>query len=258
MNSNDFISVSHILSEVTSIVNDNEYKNGFSKGWYVSRIQDALQELSFDTFFDTRTLDFDFPRETLAFQLPSNLFNVKELYLFNGTCCSTPSSQRVYWKRQYNNKGNGNGYTAKVKDGGGQADIDPYIPSSHNFVNHDFGWYGVKYYANIDNGMIMFSSDCRAFTRFRIIANGMGGDIGDMPIIPRFFERAINDYVKLMYYEGMKARDPRKYRVLWSDTYQQCYDRENGSWPKARKRISSMDSWEKEALEEYISAMYHK
>ncbi len=44
MTANDFVSIDHILSDVTSTVNDMEFKKGFSKGWYVSRIQDAMQE----------------------------------------------------------------------------------------------------------------------------------------------------------------------------------------------------------------------
>ena len=51
MQSNDFCSVEHLLAEITSTLNDTEFRSGFSKGWYISRIQDALQELSFDTFW---------------------------------------------------------------------------------------------------------------------------------------------------------------------------------------------------------------
>jgi glutamyl-tRNA reductase len=86
----------------------------------------------------------------------------------------------------------------------------------------------------------------------------MGVEIGDTPIIPRFFERAINDYVEEKYYNAMKSRDSRMYRPLWTDAYQKLTDLRDGSWNKARKRIKSMDSKEKESMEEYISSMYHK
>jgi hypothetical protein len=48
------------------------------------------------------------------------------------------------------------------------------------------------------------------------------------------------------------------YRPLWQDSFSKLNDLTSGSWNKARKRIKSMDSKEKESMEEYISSMYHK
>ena len=45
MTANDFVSIDHILADVTATVNDMDFKKGFSKGWYTSRIQDDMQEL---------------------------------------------------------------------------------------------------------------------------------------------------------------------------------------------------------------------
>jgi hypothetical protein len=88
--------------------------------------------------------------------------------------------------------------------------------------------------------------------------NGMGVPNGDLPIVPRFFERAVVDYVEEKFYNAMKSRDPRMYRPLWSDASLKLNDLTNGSWNKARKRIKAMDTREKESMEEYISSMYHK
>jgi hypothetical protein len=107
MNSNDFVSVNHILAEVSMTLDDAEYRKGFSIGWYTSRIQDALQELAFDTFFDTVTIDKDMPKKTLSLELPKNVFNIREIYLYNGSCCSPSTSQVVWYKRLYNNNGKG-------------------------------------------------------------------------------------------------------------------------------------------------------
>jgi hypothetical protein len=163
----------------------------------------------------------------------------------------------VHWKRQYNNKGKGDGYTSKIKDLGTKADSDPFLPDHFNY-NTQYYYLGTKYYANVQNGVLMFSSDCRNFNKVRLVINGMGTAIGDVPIIPRFFERALNDYIEERFYNAMKAREPRKYRGLWSDSYEKLYNERNGSWRKARVRISQMDTWEKESLEEYISSMFHK
>lgn len=86
----------------------------------------------------------------------------------------------------------------------------------------------------------------------------MGVPNGDLPIIPRFFERAVVDYVKVRFYEAMKSRDPRMYRPLWVDAKGDLEDLVTGSWNKAKKRIKSMDTAQKESMEEYISSMYHK
>lgn len=257
MNSNDFVSADHILAEVTQALDDKDFRRGFSKGWYMSRIQDALQELAFDTFFDTVTIDKKFPNETLAMEMPENAFNIREIHLFNGACCSPTTSQVVHWKRQYNNKGAGDGYTSKIKDLGEKGYSDPFLPDHYHF-NSSYYYVGTKFYANVQNGTIMFSRDCRAYTHVRLVINGMGTAIGDKPIIPRFFERAINDYIEERFYNAMKGREPRKYRALWSDAKNNLNDPRDGSWKKARMRISSMDSWQRESLEEYISSMYHK
>lgn len=256
MKSNDFVSVNHIMAELLQTLNDVDLRSGFSKGWYVSRIQDALQELAFDTFFDEVTVDKDFPASTLSMEMPENVFNIREIYLYNGECCSPTTSQVVWWKRLYNNKQKGDGYTARVKDSG-TGGTDPYLPSPWSYSN-SYSFVGTKYYANIQNGTIMFSSDCKGYGKVRIVYNGMGAPIGDAPIVPRFFERAINDYVEERYYNAMKSRDVRTYRGLWNEAYTKLYDVREGSWKKARMRVSSMDTWEKESLNNYITNMYHK
>jgi hypothetical protein len=86
----------------------------------------------------------------------------------------------------------------------------------------------------------------------------MGSSIGDKPVVPRFFERAVVDYVKTKFYDAMKSRDPRMYRPLWVDAKGDLEDLTHGSWNKAKKRIKTMDTSAKSSMEEYISSMYHK
>ena len=253
MNINDFVSVDHLLADILSTVNDEKLRRGLSKGWYVSRIQKALQELAFDTFFNEVTLDLKLNRDTLSMEMPEGIFNIREIYLYNGECCSPSSSQVVHWKRLFNNKGDGDGYTARIKDSGGSNYSDPFLPTSSNSAT-GANFSGTKFYANVMNGTMMFSTDARAFTNVRIVANGIGGEIGGIPLVPRFFEEAVTDFVYVRFYKAMKAREPRKYRGLWSDSK----DDEKVSMRKARIRVANMDSYEKESLEEYISSMYHK
>ena len=246
MDSNDFVSPNHILAETLVNVNDQDLRNGFTKGWYISRMQDALQELAFDTFYQEITQDFDFPTNSLAIAMPKNAFNVRKIYVYNAECCSPQNSSVVYWKRNYDNDAgkNTHGYTARAK-----AHRDPDNPFMPSFRGADR-----YHYANIQNGIIMFSSSCSKFQKIRIVYNGMGVEIGDEPIIPRFFERYINQYIEERYYSAMKARDPRKWRILWADA-SAMKDKEG---EKARMRIAAMNSFEKQSLEEYISNIVAK
>lgn len=255
MNANDFVSVEKIIAEVSQTVDDKDFKNGFPKGWFVSRIHDALQELAFDTYYHKITQDFKLP-SSLQLDMPENTFNIREIYLYTGEICNPASTQVVYHKRLFNNMHKGDGYTAKVKDDGSNSN-DIFQPNQRLLGWNSQGFYGPKYYYNVQNGTMMFSKECQAFPFVRVVFNGMGGVDGERPIIPRFFQRAIVDYVEERYYNAMKSRNPRTFRGLWTDAYSRL-ESYTGSWAKARKRVASMDSSEKESMEEYISSMYHK
>jgi hypothetical protein len=256
MNANDFVSVDHLLAEITATVNDTDFKKGFSKGWYTSRIQDAIQELSFDTYWLKVQHDYKVPANC-QIDMPENVFNIREIYLYSGEICDPVTSQVVYWKRLFNNTNKGNGYTSKVKDDGSNSG-DIFQPNQRLDSYNLSGYRGTKYYYNTMNGLIMLSKSCSSFPYVRIVFNGMGVPNGDLPIVPRFFERAVVDYVEERFYNAMKSRDIRTYRPLWNDAFARLNDLRGGSWTKAKKRIKSMDSKEKESMEEYISSMYHK
>jgi len=89
MQANDFVSTNHIISEVVKTVDDEKFRKGFSKGWYTSQIQDALQGLSFDTFWQDLTLDYELP-ENLVLAMPDNMFNIREIYVYHGDGCCSP------------------------------------------------------------------------------------------------------------------------------------------------------------------------
>ena len=262
MTSNDFVSVDHLLGEITSTVNDMEFKRGFAKGWYISRIQDALQELSLDTFWLQEKHDFVIP-SNCRIPMPKNVFNLREIYLYNDEICNPGKTVNVYWKRLFDNSYDGQGYTAKVKDDGSNNN-DPFQPNQ-SFRSRGGGFNnsfrGPKYYYNISddsNKIVMLSRECASYKYVRMIFNGMGVSNGDIPTVPRFFERAVVDYVEERFYNAMKSRDVRTYRPLWTDSFSKLNDLTTGSWNKARKRVKAMDSAEKESMEEYISSMYHK
>ena len=126
MNANDFVSVDHLLAEITATVNDTDFKKGFSKGWYTSRIQDAIQELSFDTYWLKVQHDYKVPANC-QIDMPENVFNIREIYLYSGEICDPVTSQVVYWKRLFNNTNKGNGYTSNDVLGISDEDLPPLM-----------------------------------------------------------------------------------------------------------------------------------
>ena len=246
MNTADYISHDIILHDALMSLNDAELRSGFSRGWYVGVIQRALEELAQDTFFDKRTIDVKLPTSgAIVIPIPENIFNVQYMYIWNGSCCTPSSSQKVWWKRNFNNKGNGTGYLSDMKDAA-QATFDPFIPMF-------FPQFETIYYANIQEGKIMFSATCSGFGNVSIICNGFGGAIGDKPAIPKFFRQTIIDFVRVEHFKAMASREPRVYRVMLEEARRDLGDNHNGSWKKARIRISSMQTFEKKSMEEYFS-----
>ena len=144
-------------------------------------------QLDNDTFYNKMTIDKKLPQGNLSLEMPNNAFNIREIHLYNGECCGPSTSQVVHWKRTFNNKGGGDGYTARIKDLGGKGDYDAFLPDHFNY-DSTYEFSGTKYYANVQNGVIMFSTDCRAYTNVRITYNGLVGSVGSIPVIPRFFE----------------------------------------------------------------------
>jgi len=252
MEANDFVKIDNILADVWLIIDDEGLAKGLTKGKYISWIQNAMEELSFDTFWQKLTRDFDFPKDTLAFPLPPDCFNIREIYLFNNTCCKPETSALVHWKRLYNNRGKGEGYTAKRKENG-VAETDQFFGNLFNFPLETTSLRSTHYF-NIQNGLIMFSSNSNGFNKFRIVYNGMGGEIGDAPIIPRFFRKAVTDFVLERFFLAMKAREPRRFRTSWIDAKNDL----SVSWAKAEIRVKNMDKVKRESLYEYLEDPLHK
>lgn len=141
----------------------------------------------------------------------------------------------------------GVGYTAKIKESG-QTTTDAIDPMFFNTFPTSVRW------ANIQNGILMFSSNCQGYDKVRIIANTTAGAIGDAPIIPRFFREPIIDYVCERYFRVQMVKD-KSMGSMW-----RIYDERlngkmrggaDGSWAKAESRIKTMDTWSKDDLVQY-------
>lgn len=241
----DAVSFGDILAEVLALCNDEDFRNGYTRGWHKSGVQKALEALAFDTFYDEITIDVDIDQDCLQVEIPDNMFNPRILYAFNGVC-DLNSAVKIYWKRTFNNKqGNGINYTADRREL--STNLDPFMPPS--FVPSNVYW------ANIQNGLIMLSSNTRGFEKLRIIGNGAGSPIGDDPIIPRFFRQAIVDYCCERFFRAVAAKGDRTAFAMQKLYSNALYDVRDGSWQKAKNRVSMLSTWKRDSLKEYQEGM---
>src|ERR1700743_799345 len=242
------------------MIGDREYKV-LPKGFYISLIQKAFEDLAIDTFFDERRADFDFPADTLTLPLPEGCFNIRNIYMYTGTHCDFVHTRKVYWKANYYTEGKG--YIANNK---GHNLRDPFYRNGF-YGNVDNRYAGTnthdrlfdpnrELFYGLQMGNIMFSSSCKtAGTKVHIHYNGTGCAIGEIPIIPIFLRTAIEDYVMCYALMFRIANDsaPRRWQALLN-TYERRLDREGmgGSWHNAELRIKSLNQSQRDELALYL------
>lgn len=255
MDSSEKISANSIIAEVLPLVGDTELRLGLTLGYYKSAVQQAIEKMALETFYEVITSDFVMPKTSLQDNLPKNCFNIREIYCWSGACCSPETSVVVHYKRLYNNKPGGVNYTANRKESGNQDPFySPYFNGFRTIQAPGDSPGGTSFdlhYANVQNGLIMFSSSCASFDNYRIVYNGMGGDIGDAPVIPRIIRDTVIDFVIERVYRALMAKEPRLYRILWRDAYDHLYNRENGTFYSSLRRLSSLSAWKRENYRQY-------
>ncbi|PHS03991.1 MAG: hypothetical protein COA88_14665 [Kordia sp.] len=260
-----FVTSNEILADVLKVVGDVELRFN-SKGYYVSQIQQALEELSFDTFFDERNESFDIS-SNLRVELPKGAFNIKQVYLFRGDDCNFGSqSQIVYHKRNFINDGSGNNYVARDK----YNNDDPFYRSrnhsvhdaGHHSSQHNNNGHGINnlFFYGIQQGVVMLSDSCRKFEKVMIVFNGMGADIGDMPVIPNFFRQAVKDFVSRAALDSIISASIgtplfNQWQAVQNTISVRLEKPYDGSWAKAEHRLKVLDNKHREDLKEYLSSM---
>lgn len=248
-----FVSVNEILADVLKITNDAGFKVN-SRGWYISQIRQALQELSFDTFFDEQNEALIIPND-LRVEMPKGSFNLKQLFLFNGSECNLGSgTPNVYYKQNFWT--GGNGYLARDK---WNNPGDPFYISRSGNPRSGKG-NNELYYFGIQNGLIMLSESCRKFEKIMVFYNGIGGEIDSTPVIPQFFRQAVKDYVSSNGLESSIAQelDPAKMNKLTylKNSVDTRMNKEyDGSWAKAEQRAKHTDKKIRQDYKEYMARM---
>lgn len=266
----DFISIDNLLGDIGVSVNDQSYNRGLDKGWYVSRLHRAIQDLAISTFYDTQTKDiFDwFNGNDLNYPIPANCFNIKEIYLFNGecknetcsgSCCDTcekrydsARSVKVHWKPTYRNNGESGITTANInKDNRDSVDTGFY--TKHHYFS------GNTYYGNLQNGLMMFSDSCKNYSHIRIVYSGMGAAEDETePSVPRILSRVIHDRVKMEAFQAIATREKTPAaRADYMDAKEEYYGNGRtikGSKLEAESLLKKMSAWERKSYNDYLQS----
>lgn len=235
---NDLIPINDILADVVQLVGDPEYKRGLTIGWYKRQIKEAVEELNLDTFMLQLTQDIPFPKENLIAELPSGLFNIRNIYIFSGACDEPVNIQKVWYRRNYNNSQGGANYTANRIESGNSDIIMPRDGSVDNL-----------YTATPQNGNTLgFSSACNTFDWIRLEYNGFGGDIEEIPLVPRMCRQAVIDFTRVKALTAFASYDRSVLNIL-----QYAIADKRKSWDDVMYRSKKMDKWIRDSYKEYLS-----
>ena len=239
----DLLSPNILLSDILIFVEDQDMSM-FSRGWYLSQIQQALEELSFEAFAYQKTTDIAFPENSLRINMPSGAIEIMEIYGYSGEPCNIQSMKNIYWKRRYQTLGNGMGFTSRNK-----SEIDDPFILGHESNNNEF-WF------NVINGVINFSESCSIFDYVRIVYRGVFADIGDTPFVPRMFRQAIIYWVAERVFQTLAVREEskhNKYVNMLKLVYEKLYNYRTGLWEEAQYRAKRIDSKMLSDIKEYLS-----
>jgi len=256
----DYTSINKILQGVTMNVGDQEMRK-LAKGFYISFVRDALRELAFDSFFDERTNIFVLPSESLVMVVPSGMFNIREMWAFSCShdntategeevsdcgCCTPASAAKIWYKSKGNNlPGGGKNFTSPRKSVLQQDAMNPLTSPTTSVL-----WYGME------GSRVMFGSACSSYNRVKIKYNGIGPtDADDLPIVPSFFEKAIEGRATEFACQKLLAVNPQLFGGLlkyWAAEVHRDYD---GLWITAMKRKNKLDTGALNDYKEYLGRL---
>lgn len=247
----DFVTVNEILADVLKIVGDTDFKKN-SPGWYTSQVRQALQELSYDTFFDEHNKSFPVP-ENLRLEMPKGSFNLKQVYLFNGTDCDIRNAQVVYHKRNFINDNSGSGYVARDR---WENENDPFHKRRiRNQAQPDH-----LHYFGVQNGLIMLSPSCSSFDKVLLVYNGVSTDIKEVPVVPNYLRQAVKGWVAVEAISVIMASKIGTQEYTHWFSLHNLHDGKlnhpyEGDWVKAERRVSALDNKHRQDMKEYFSRL---
>lgn len=240
-----FLSPNLIVSEIAKRSGDA----GFDyepEAYYLSLVQEALQELSFDTLFLEREKTYKLEDGCLKLTLPSGAFNVLDIIGHGGDECNRTNSTPIWYKRNYRN--------GQSRDNwGNRNDI---FHKRRGLQNPP----GDIYFCGIANGVVHLSPSCGIFPMVTVRFNGLLADVGDKPLVPSFFKMAVLDYciVEALSIRIAETNDDKmvsKWQFILGRHEMRKEKPYTGSWENARYRVKRMDSKTQEDYKEYFARL---
>jgi hypothetical protein len=263
----DLLSPKDVLSEVLIYTQEMGYKN-VTRGFIISQMNRCMRALSYDTFFDEQHKTFLLPSNGVI-EIPAGVFNIKQVYLYSGDNCNIgQNTANAYYKRNFFT-GGGNGYVARHKGNNGNNGQDPFytdhVPSTPqdrhgSRVNTPgTGLPNSLYYYGESNGCLNFG-ETGPYTKVLIKFNGIWEVDEEKNTIPEYFQEVLVDWCTESVLRVKAAVEPvnSKWRTLHSDSvFRLGYKPEtfDGSWYKAKRRVTGMGDKKKEDLKEYLSRL---
>jgi hypothetical protein len=249
---NEYISIEEILGAVITEVGDEDDKLMLGRGYYISKIQEAIEFFALHTLYDTITKDFfDFDKAgNGVYSLPPNCFNIKEMYLFNNRAeGEDPDYAVVHWKRNLAYGASGR-KTAQI----GKNTHDPVLSPWWQTFGYKSSNGRNAIYANIIEGRIIFSDNAKGYKHLRLKYKGFGSPKGDIPCIPRMFREGIVTKTVMEVFKKLQVGNIQM-RYNYQDAKQNFYGsgRDAGAFTRTKRLVVSMDSFKKESMKEYLS-----
>ena len=236
MNHNSFVTPNDILADALSLIQDREMIQN-TPGWYRSQVEQALQELGFDTLYALHTkIQSLGPTPKNPYPLPNGCISVRELYVFIGECCDTTHFVPVGWKRNFNDSPRNNG--------------------KGTIERRNTYFEGNLPYANIYSGGIHFNEHVLvSYDYYKLIYHGVLTDLIDCPIVPLFARQAVKWWV--VYNAVPTLADFGKnpgLRMVYGEAVKHVQDDIDGEWFKAIRRSQQMDKFEKTNMQAYYAS----
>lgn len=243
-NPKDLLSPDVLLFDILEEASDKDFRE-MTRGWYVGKIQEALNEVEFDVKFNIYHHDQQVP-EDLRMEVPVGCYSVEDIFLYNGEL-NKPSAKPIpiNWKRNML-RSPGAEYSANVR-GGSNSLLDAYMQNSNES----------QLFFNITNRIIDLSSGCSSYEYIRIVFAGTSIPLGNVPFVPPFLKSYVHTWVVENYWRVLKGRYPAepRYRTNWMDMRGILESTETGSINHARLRLKRLDGKFKKDLNNYISRM---
>lgn len=256
----DYLTPENILAMVLPRIGDVSVRK-LHMGFYHALIQEFLEAMSLHTLFKEKRENVPMP-DDLRHILSRGTFNVKELYGYCGDLCDDGQMTKIWHKKNYYTEG-GRVVAKNRQDGSNDPFVDQsrrhYLrqPISQQLIRNDRSSARLTYFYNIENGVLMLSSNCKAqFEMLHIRSSDIGSNLEDTPYIPQIFRTACTHYVCEAAASAIMAvdADPKRYQYL-QQLYERKLDRDgfNGSWHAAANVISRMSKGEKDDYKEYLN-----